>query len=206
MLPSLLTLACIAAPVTRGPLPAAQADTNEAALEWRIDPAQSELTFKIRHLVTRVTGTFTEWQGSIHGDPADWASGSVRVQIQASSIDTENPRRDADLRSSDFFDAEKYPELSFTSNAVEVDGERITIHGDLTIKGITRPVTLSGSYLGITAGTDGRVRVGFEASTTINRLDYGVSWNTAVEGGGMLLGDEVFIEMTIAAIRTGGTS
>jgi polyisoprenoid-binding protein YceI len=206
MLPSLLALTCVAAPMEAGAIPAARPDTNQGALEWRIDPAQSELTFKIRHLVTRVTGTFTEWQGSIHGDPADWASGSVHVRIQASSIDTQNPRRDADLRSSDFFDAEKYPELTFTSSAVQVDGEHITIHGDLTIKGITRPVTLSGSYLGITTGTDGRVRIGFEASSTINRLDYGVSWNTAVEGGGMLLGDEVFIEMTIAAIRAGGTS
>jgi polyisoprenoid-binding protein YceI len=168
---------------------------------WAIDPAHSELRFRIRHLVTRVSGTFTDWDGTVVGAPDDWTDGSVTVFIRTRSIDTNNERRDNHLRSADFFDVEKYPEMTFRSTSVHVDGRSLTLGGDLTIKDTTKPVTLTGSYLGFTPGRDGRDRVGFEFTTTINRLGYGVSWNRTVEGGGLMLGDEVTIEISIEAVR-----
>ncbi|MEO8138070.1 MAG: YceI family protein [Gemmatimonadota bacterium] len=171
------------------------------ATTWQIDQAHSELRFRIRHFVNRISGTFTDWDGTVTGDPGNWGDGSVTVDIRAKSVDTRNERRDNDLRSERFFEVEKYPEVTFTSRSVTVAGSDLTILGDLTIKGTTKAVTLKGSYLGITPGREGKDRVGFEASTTINRLDYGVSWNRTVEGGGVMLGDEVTIEISIEAVK-----
>ena len=140
---------------------------------WAIDPNHSEVTFRIRHFVTKVRGRFTDWSGTINGDPQDWSTGSVAVVIKAASINTGNDRRDADLRSSHFFSVDTFPEITFTSTKVEVSGETITLTGDLTMRGITRPVVLKGSYLGL-APEKPRDKVGFEASTTINRTDYGI--------------------------------
>ena len=120
------------------------------------------------------------------------------------SITTHNERRDTHLRSPDFFDAATYPEISFKSTSVKVDGETITLVGDLTMRGVTRSVTLTGSYNGIQPAEKGRDRVGFDVTTRINRLDYGVKYNRTVEGGGMLLGDEVTIQVTVAAVRQVG--
>jgi len=168
---------------------------------WKIDPAHSELRFRIRHFMSRVSGSFTDWEGSITGEPSAWSDGSVSVVIRASSIDTGNDRRDNDLRSPNFFDAATYPELRFQSRSVRVQGESIAVAGDLTIRDVTRPVTLNGSFLGLSPGREGHDRVGFEVTTTINRLDYGVKWNRAVEGGGLMLGDDVSIEITIEAVK-----
>lgn len=176
-------------------------EPSHRSTTWRIDVNHSEVRFRIRHFVNRVSGNVTDWDGSITGDPADWAAGSVEVHMRAGSIDTRNEKRDGDLRGPNFFDAEKFPEMTFISRSVTVSGGELTIQGDLTIKGVTRPVTLKGSYLGVTPGKEGRDRVGFEASTTINRLDYGVSWNRVVEGGGAMLGDEVTIEISIEAVK-----
>ncbi len=174
---------------------------SRGSATWRIDVNHSEVRFRIRHFVNRVSGNVTDWDGTITGDPSNWAAGSVEVRMRATSIDTRNEKRDSDLRGPNFFDAEKFPEITFTSRSVTVSGADLTIQGDLTIKGTTRPVTLKGSYLGITPGKEGRDRVGFEASTTINRLDFGVSWNRVVEGGGAMLGDEVTIDISIEAIK-----
>lgn len=168
---------------------------------WQIDPTHSELLFRIRHLVSRVTGTFTDWEGIITGEPSDWAKGSVSVRIRTKSIDTNNQRRDTHLRSDDFFATDSFPEMTFTSTAVKVEGEEITLTGNLSIRGRTRPVTLTGTYLGLTPGQQGKDRVGFEVSTKINRMDYGVSWNRAAEGGGVVLGDEVTLSITVAAVK-----
>ena len=168
---------------------------------WKIDPTHSELQFRIRHLVGKVTGTFTDWEGTITGDPADWQSGSASVVIRTASITTNNERRDNDLRSARFFDAATYPEISFRSTSVKLNGEALTIAGELTMRGVTKPVVLAGTYNGISPGQEGRDRVGFEVTTSINRLDYGVSYNRAVEGGGVLLGDEVTIQVTVEAVR-----
>ncbi len=169
---------------------------------WNIDVTHSELVFRIRHLVSRVNGTFREWQGTISADPDDWNAGQVEIVIQAASIDTRHERRDVHLRSADFFDVATFPTITFKSTGVKVEGNSVTLNGDLTIRGITKPVTLTGSYLGTTGEGPKKQRLGFQVTTRINRLDYGLTWNRAVEAGGMLLGDDVEIDVTVAAVRT----
>jgi polyisoprenoid-binding protein YceI len=201
MLPLVSALVLLAAPV---PAATGTPDSTRAPSTWKIDKTHSELSFRVRHLVSRVSGTFLDWDGTITGDPADWNAGSVLVAIRTASITTHNERRDTHLRSPDFFDAATYPEISFKSTSVKVDGETITLVGDLTMRGVTRSVTLTGSYNGIQPAEKGRDRVGFDVTTRINRLDYGVKYNRTVEGGGMLLGDEVTIQVTVAAVRQVG--
>jgi polyisoprenoid-binding protein YceI len=167
---------------------------------YQIDVSHSRLSFRIRHLVSRVEGRFDRWQGTLTTEPADFRGGKVEVSIEAASINTGNPARDNDLRSKNFFDAGQHPTIRFASTAVEQEGIRLRVHGNLTIRGVTRPVTLEGEFLGRQVeGTE--ERLGFEARTSIDRTAFGVSWNRAVEGGGVLLGDEVTIELTIAAVR-----
>jgi polyisoprenoid-binding protein YceI len=173
-----------------------------ASTTWTIDKTHSELTFVIRHLVSRVRGTFRDWKGTITmADAARWETATIDVAIQTASIFTDNERRDAHLRTSDFFLADSFPVISFRSTRIERDGEKARIHGALTMRGITRAVVLEGRFLGLQKLTNGAERLGFEASTTVNRLDYGVQWNRAVEGGGMTLGDDVTIEIIVAAVR-----
>jgi polyisoprenoid-binding protein YceI len=172
---------------------------------WRIDKSHSVLDFSIRHFMSRVRGTFRDWQGQITlADPTRWETGTVEVAIQTASIFTDNDRRDADLRSENFFAADSFPVITFRSTKVERAGTDARIHGLLTIRGRTRPVVLEGRFLGLqrTQNQQGTTeRIGFEASTTINRVEYGVSWNRAVEGGGVMLGDDVKIDIAIEAIR-----
>ncbi|HWA14989.1 MAG TPA: YceI family protein [Gemmatimonadales bacterium] len=203
MLPLVSAFVLLAAPA---PVVASAPDSIQAPATWKIDKTHSELSFRIRHLVSRVSGTFLDWDGTITGDPTNWNAGSVTVAIRTASITTNNERRDTHLRSPDFFDAATYPEISFKSTSVKVDGENITLNGDLTMRGVTKPITLTGTYNGIQPGQGGRDRVGFEVSTKVNRLDYGVKYNRAVEGGGTLLGDEVTIQVTVAAVKQVGES
>ena len=174
---------------------AAQAST------WAIDPVHSELTFRIRHYVTKVRGTFGKWGGTIVADPKGLAGGTVEVSIDAKSIDTNMEMRDNHLRSNDFFATDSFPTLTFKSTRVEVAGSAVRVFGNLTIRGITRPVVLAGEYGGASKGTDGKERIGFEASTKVNRMDYHVAWNRAIEGGGVMLGDEVEINITVEAVK-----
>ncbi len=175
------------------PVPAAPPAT------WQIDVTHSELSFRIRHLVSRVNGTFGQWKGSIVADPANLAGGSVNVEIQTASIDTRNERRDTHLRSADFFDAPSHPTITFHSTRIQAQpGGALKIYGNLTIRGVTKPVVLDGRMLEV-AGTPGRRRIGFEAATRINRMDYNVSWNRAAEGGGAVLGDDVDITIAVEA-------
>jgi polyisoprenoid-binding protein YceI len=202
---TLLTLATVpalfAAATAAVPAPAAvPADTAAAPVRWQIDASHSELTFRIRHLVSRVRGQFNTWSGTIVADPASLAGGSVSVDIQTASIDTNQERRDTHLRSADFFDAENHPTITFRSTRVVANGRSISVHGNLTIRGVTKPVVLEGEMLDV-GGAAGRRRIGFEAQTTINRMDYGVSWNRGAEGGGVVLGDEVTINIAIEAVE-----
>jgi polyisoprenoid-binding protein YceI len=195
VVPSLLAAAVAAAPAVR------PADAPGAApVRWQIDATHSELTFRIRHLVSRVNGSFNTWSGTIVADPASLGGGSVNVEIQTASIDTNNERRDTHLKSADFFDAESHPTITFRSTRVETRGEDLRVHGNLTIRGVTKPVVLEGRMLEV-GGAPGRRRIGFEAETRINRMDYGVSWNRAAEGGGAVLGDEVTISIAIEAVE-----
>jgi polyisoprenoid-binding protein YceI len=199
MLAFLAALLVIAAPTPAADAPALPHPAPVTT--WRIDPVHSELLFRVRHLVSRVTGTFTDWEGTIVADPGDWKSGSASVIVRTASISTNNQRRDTHLRSPDFFHVQSFPEMTFKSTSVTLDGDAISVAGELSIRGTTRPVVLAGTFNGISPSPDGKDRVGFEVSTRINRLDYGLSWNRAVEGGGMLLGDEVTVQVTVEAVR-----
>ncbi len=193
--PALLSATLAAAPGVR------PADAPGAApIRWQIDASHSELTFRIRHLVSRVNGSFNRWSGSIVADPQSLGGGSVSVDIQTASIDTNNERRDTHLRSADFFDAENHPAITFRSTRVVAQGRELQVHGNLTIRGVTKPVVLQGRMLEV-GGTPGRRRIGFEAETRIDRMDYGVAWNRAAEGGGAVLGDEVTISIAIEAVE-----
>jgi polyisoprenoid-binding protein YceI len=195
---SVLFLAAFpAALAAASPAPSPEAT---APVRWRIDTTHSELSFRIRHLVSRVSGTFNEWSGAIVADPGNLAGGSVEVEIRTASIFTSNERRDNHLRSDDFFDAPNHPSITFRSTRVEQRGRELRVHGNLTIRGVTRPVVLEGRMLEVT-GAPGRRRIGFEAETQIDRMDYGVSWNRGAEGGGVMLGDEVTIRIAVAAVE-----
>jgi polyisoprenoid-binding protein YceI len=178
---------------------AAEAARPAAAVTWEIDTAHSELGFRIRHLVSRVNGRFNQWSGTIVADPQSLAGGSVNVTVQTASIDTNNERRDNHLRSPDFFDATTNPTITFRSTRVEPQGgRRFRLHGNLTMRGVTKPVVLEGEMLEV-AGTPGKRRIGFEATGTVNRTDYGIAWNRAAEAGGVVLGDEVQINIAVEA-------
>ncbi|HEU5051233.1 MAG TPA: YceI family protein [Gemmatimonadales bacterium] len=195
-----LTVA-LAAPDTVLPAYAPRALPPADTASYRIDVGHSELTFRIRHLMSKVNGTFGEWSGTITADPADWSTGSVSVTIKAASIDTRHARRDEDLRSANFFDVTNHPEITFRSTGVEVEGTQITLRGDLTMRGVTKPVVLTGEFLGRQGAGGPRERIGFSASGTLNRTDFGIVWNRAVEGGGVLLGDEVELVIGVEAVR-----
>lgn len=197
VVPAVIGAAAAAVP---GPRAQAPAPAPAAPVRWQIDPSHSELTFRIRHMVSRVSGQFNTWSGTLTADPASLAGGSVSVDIQTASIDTNNERRDTHLRSADFFDAENHPTITFRSTRVVASGRDVTVHGDLTIRGVTKPVVLEGRMTEV-GGAAGRRRIGFEAQTTLNRMDYGVAWNRAAEGGGVVLGDEVTISMAVAAVE-----
>jgi polyisoprenoid-binding protein YceI len=189
----LLATAAVAASLTAAPVAADTATFN-------IDKGHSELTFRIRHIMSRVSGTFTDWKGTITGDPAAWSGGSTEIVIQATSIDTRLEKRDTHLRSAEFFDVATFPQITFRSTSVTVTGEAVTLKGELTIRGVTKPVVLTGEYLG-TAGTGAKQRVGFHVTGRINRLDYGLAWNRVLEAGGMMLGDDVDLDISIEAVR-----
>jgi polyisoprenoid-binding protein YceI len=168
---------------------------------FTIDKTHSEVAFQVRHLVTRVRGRFTDFSGTIQFDEAYPEQSSVAFDIKAASIDTGTPDRDAHLRSGDFFDAEQFPSIIFTTSRVaKASAERFDIEGTLTIRGLARTVTLPVSYLGTATDPWGNARVGFEGEVTINRKDFGLNWNAALETGGFLVGDDVKISVSLQAI------
>lgn len=172
-----------------------------AVATYRIDPVHSELSFRIRHLVGRVTGTFTEWGGELQADPATLAGGSVKVTVQTKSIHTLNVDRDAHLRTPDFFAADSFPVMTFSSRRVEMVGNNVEVFGDLTLRGRTHPVVLRGIYRGrVIKDPWGAERIAFEATTTINRQDFGVSFNQLIEEMSVI-GDDVDLAIAIEAVR-----
>jgi polyisoprenoid-binding protein YceI len=174
--------------------------TNAAVKTFAIDKTHSEATFQVRHLVTKVRGRFTDLGGSIAFDEASPGNSTVTFTIQAASIDTGTPDRDAHLRSQDFFHVEQYPVITFASTAIAArGGDRYDVTGDLTMRGVTKRITLPVTFLGKAKDPWGNEKAGFETETTINRKDYGLTWNAALETGGFLVGDEVKISVSIQA-------
>lgn len=191
----------VAAPTVATVEPVSVVAESVAPGVYEIDTVHSELSFRIRHLVGRVAGTFNDWSGTLEFDPNNPANGSVEVAVQTASINTLNEARDDHLRTPDFFAAEQFPTMNFKSNRIEVWGNELKVHGDLTLRGTTRPVVLDARYLGLMAEDPwGAERVAFLATTTIDRQDFGVSFNEALETMTMI-GDEVEIEIAIEAVR-----
>jgi polyisoprenoid-binding protein YceI len=174
-----------------------------ALATWNIDPSHSSLGFTVRHMVVSKTrGRFTRWSGQIRFDPDDLTASSVEVVIDPKSIDTADTQRDEHLRSADFLDVEKYPQASFRSTKVEdLRGDRYGISGQLTVHGVTRPVALETTYEGSGKDPWGGERAGFVASTSIDRKEFGLHWNKALETGGLLVGDRVELILEVEAVK-----
>jgi polyisoprenoid-binding protein YceI len=171
---------------------------------YTLDPTHSRIGFVARHaMVTKVRGSFNEFSGAGSFDAENPVNSNLSLTVQAASIDTRNADRDAHLRSNDFFDMDQYPEITFQSTSVEQVGEQdYRVTGDLTIKGITRPVTVDFEFEGSAVDPYGNLRIGLEGTTTINRKDFGVSWNAALETGGVLVGEKVVLEFEVSAVKS----
>jgi polyisoprenoid-binding protein YceI len=170
--------------------------------DWQIDPVHTSVEFVARHLmVSKVRGRFTHVEGTIHvaDNPGDsW----VEVKIDAAGVESGDEQRDAHLRSPDFFDVEGYPEITFRSSRLEGESPgHFRVHGDLTVRDVTRPVTLDVEYAGVTPDPWGDLRAGFSATTEVDREDFGLTWNVALETGGVLVGKKARLEFEIEAIK-----
>lgn len=172
---------------------------------WTIDPAHSVLGFSVKHMMfTTARGRFSDFSGTIEFDPENVAASSVEVTIDTASINTSTADRDAHLRSADFFDVDEHPTATFRSTSVEADeddDDDFLIHGELTIKGITKPVTLKAEYEGTGVNPWGVEVAGFEAKGKFNRKDFGLNWNQALESGGVLVSDEVKLSIDVQAAK-----
>jgi polyisoprenoid-binding protein YceI len=167
---------------------------------WTIDPSHSVVEFSVKHMVfATAKGRFSDVSGTITLDNENIANSSVNVEIGAASIDTRDAKRDEHLRSADFFDVETFPTLTFTSTKVEPKGDDLRVEGDLTIHGVTRPVVLDAEFNGQGANPWGQQVISYSAQTKINRKDFGLNWNAALESGGVLVSDEVKISLELEA-------
>jgi polyisoprenoid-binding protein YceI len=175
--------------------------TQVAESTYAIDPAHTAVEFVVRHLmITRVRGRFAGVSGTIELGPGSDVPASVQARIEAATIDTRESQRDTHLKSPDFLEVEAYPSLEFVSTRIEGDPKKFTIHGNLTIHGVTREVDFNGEFEGRVPDPWGGQRVGYRATTTINRKDFGLTWNAALETGGVMVGDEVRIELDVQAV------
>jgi polyisoprenoid-binding protein YceI len=168
-----------------------------AAGTWTLDPTHSEVAFSVRHLaISKVKGKFEQFDATLATDenPLDT---KVTATIDIKSVNTGQEQRDGHLRTSDFFSADEFPEITFTSTGVREDGDDLLVDGDLTLKGVTKPVTLKTEFGGITTDGYGQTKLGVEATTKIDRTDFGVTWNAATEAGGLTLGNDVTITLDL---------
>ena len=198
------------APAAAAPAPVFEAGTtalDDLAGDYTIDTAHTRIGFSARHaMVTTVRGQFTEFEGTAHIDTANPSASSAKVGIRAASINTGQADRDGHLVSADFFDVETFPEITFVATDVaRVDAATWTVTGDLTIKGVTRPVSIDFESNGSARDPFGNLRVGFEGSTTINRKDWGLTWNAALETGGVLVSEKIKLEFDVSAIAVPAT-
>jgi polyisoprenoid-binding protein YceI len=175
--------------------------TSTGTRTYRIDKAHSEAIFQVRHLVTKVRGRFTDFEGTIDFNESNPEQSSVNFTVQATSIDTAEPDRDKHLRTADFFDVETYPTISFRSKRITSrGGSDFDVVGDLTMHGVTKEIVLPVAHLGKAKDPWGGERVGFEAETSLNRKDFGLNWNAMLEAGGFLVGDDVKVSLQIQAV------
>ncbi len=187
--------------MTSSTVPATLSDLSGS---YVIDPGHTRIGFVARHaMVTKVRGSFNEFEGSGVIDGTDFTKSTGQLTIQAASIDTRNEQRDAHLRSNDFLAMEEYPQIIFVAtNVRETGATTLELTGDLTIRGVTNSVTIPFQFEGMATDPFGNLRVGFEGSTVINRKDYGITWNAALETGGVLVSDKITLEFEVSAIKT----
>lgn len=171
--------------------------------KWLLDPAHSELTFKIKHLmISNISGAFKNFSAQVETEETDFSKANINLTAEMNSISTNNEQRDVHLRSSDFFEVEKFPQLKFTSTGIEqIDDESFNLYGDLTMKGVTKPVKLNMEFNGIVKDPYGQEKVGFLVSGKINRNDWGINLNVALETGGLMLGEDVRIQCEVQFVR-----
>jgi polyisoprenoid-binding protein YceI len=171
--------------------------------DYQFDPAHTRIGFAARHaMVTSVRGAFTEFEGTATIDAADPSRSSAKVVLTVAGIGTGNEQRDGHLRSADFFDMENYAEITFVSTGVErVGDEEFRVTGDLTVKDVTKPVTVDLTFNGSAKDPFGNLRAGFEGTATVNRKDWGLTWNAALETGGILVSDKIKLEFDVSAIK-----
>jgi polyisoprenoid-binding protein YceI len=179
---------------------AATSSAQSKETQWVVDMVHSQVDFGVRHLVGRVRGTFTKWYAILSTKSGDWKQGKVDVQIETASLNTGNAYRDADLRSDRFFDVAKYPKMTFQGTGITATDSIVDVSGILTIKGHSKPVILSGQYLGIAKDREGHQRIAFEAGTVLDRREFGINWNENVAGA-ELIGNDVTITIGIEAVR-----
>ena len=170
---------------------------------YTIDKAHSEANFRVRHMVSKVSGKFDEFSGTINGELSKPASASVQFTIKTASINTGTADRDKHLRSADFFDAEKFPEITFQSTSIKPSGKKniYNVTGNLTMHGVTKKITLPVEYLGTAKDPWGNEKAGFTLTTTLNRKDYGVNWNKALDNGGVLVSEDVEVTINLETAR-----
>ena len=172
---------------------------------YTIDPVHSRIGFAVRHaMVSKIRGGFDDFEGSGFFDADTPSNSRLQLTIKVASIDTRNADRDAHLRTNDFFDMENHPEITFASTSVEAKGDdAFLVTGDLTVRGVTRPVTIDFEHTGAATDPFGNNRVGFEGRTEVNRKDWGINWNAALDAGGVMIGDKVTLDFDVSAIRSG---
>jgi polyisoprenoid-binding protein YceI len=184
----------------------ATAVLQDIAGDYTIDPAHTRLGFSARHaMVATVRGQFTDFTGTAHVDTANPASSKVELSIVADSINTGQQQRDDHLRSGDFFESVEFPNITFTSTDVTREGDDWTITGDLTIKGVTHSIAVPFEFTGSAQDPFGNTRIGFEGAATLNRKDWGLSWNAALETGGVLVSDKIKLQFDVSAIKNAET-
>lgn len=166
---------------------------------WKIDPAHTEIKFKVKHMViSTVTGQFNDFEGTVESDKEDFSDARITFEANVNSINTKNEQRDTHLKSADFFDAANHPKMSFTSKSVKKKNDKeYELTGDLTIRGITKPVKLDVSYNGTVSGFGNQPIAAFEIGGTVNRFDYGLKWNALTEAGGVVIGDKIKLEIFV---------
>jgi len=160
--------------------------------KWVLDPMHSEVQFKVKHLViSTVTGSFKKFEGTMETENDDFTGANINISLDVNSIDTNQDQRDGHLKGADFFDAEQYPSITFKSTSFEKDGDDYVLKGDLTIKGITKPVTLTAEHGGSATDFYGNTKAGFDVVGKINRKDFGLTWDGITEAGSVVVSEEV---------------
>lgn len=178
-------------------------DAGAETARWEIDPDHSNIEFRVAHMVvSKTTGRFTDYKGFVEMDADAKTFKAIEATINAASVDTNHDKRDAHLRNADFLDVTLYPTMTFTMKSYKMQGDGYTIVGDFTLRGVTKPVTLTGTFNGVAKDPWGNTRAGFSAEAKLNRKDFGMTWDKMLDNGGLIVGNEVHIRLDIECIKT----